>query len=235
MLEVNEIYSGYGKIEILHGISLRAKRNEIVSIIGPNGAGKTTILKTIFGVLTAKKGTIKFKGKDVTNYPPDKIVKMGMALVPQGRAVFPSLTVLENLEMGVFTRDDKQKIKEDLETVFEKFPILKERKHQLGGSMSGGEQQMLAIGRGLMLNPDLLMLDEPSLGLAPKIVETIMNKIVEINESGTTVVMVEQNAKVALEIADRCYVIETGMTKLEGKGSDLLNDETVRKIYLGGV
>lgn len=233
MLEVEDIVSGYGKIDVLHGVSLRAKKGEFVTIIGPNGAGKTTALNTIFGLVKAKEGKVRFKDLDITNKKSDDIVRRGMSLVPQGRAIFPSLTVQENLEMGAFIRNDKAGIKADMEKVFQKFPILKERREQKAGSMSGGEQQMLAIGRGLMLNPDLMMLDEPSLGLAPKIVELIMNRIVEINETGTTIIMVEQNTRVALEVADRCYVLEMGRNKLEGPGKELLNDDRVRRIYLG--
>jgi branched-chain amino acid transport system ATP-binding protein len=253
ILELKNIVSGYGKIEVLHGISLKVKKNEFITIIGPNGAGKTTTLNAILGLVDIWSGYILFKGKDITKrksdyssiegiiqniigyntFSTDQIIKKGISIVPQGRAIFPSLTVQENLEMGAFIRSDTEGVKKDMEKVFQKFPILQERKNQRAGSMSGGEQQTLAVGRGLMLNPDVLILDEPSLGLAPKIVNLIMEKISEINKTGTTIVLVEQNARMALEFADRCYVLEMGQVRLEGSGKDLLNDDRVKKIYLG--
>ncbi len=233
MLELRNIHTFYGKIEALKGINLKVKRGEIVCLIGANGAGKTTTLLTISGIVKPKVGDVIFNEESINNYSPDKIVKSGIVHVPEGRRIFPELTVEENLILGAYIQKDKQKIKENLEKVFTLFPILKERYKQLGGTMSGGEQQMLAIARGLMSEPKILLLDEPSLGLAPKIVEKIFEIITEINSEGTPILLVEQNANLALQISTRGYVIETGKIILEGSSKELLNNDEVKKAYLG--
>jgi branched-chain amino acid transport system ATP-binding protein len=233
MLKVENIAAYYGNVRVLDGVSLECPKGKIVSLIGPNGAGKTTTLRTILGLVKAKEGKVTFSGNDITGTRTDLIIKMGMALVPQGRAVFPTLTVMENLEMGAFVRRDRKEIAEDLQDVFSRFPILKERSRQRAGLLSGGEQQMLAIGRALMARPSLLLLDEPSLGLAPKVVSDIVRKVIEINARGTTILLVEQNARIALEMADFAYVLEFGKIRLSGTGEALRKDENIRKIYLG--
>ena len=233
MLKLNKIHTFYGKIEALKGIDLHVKKGEIVCLIGANSAGKTTTLLTISGIVRPKEGEIIFNDENITNLAPDKIVKKGVVHVPEGRRIFPELTVEENLILGAYTKKDKVKIKEDIEKVFSLFPILKERYKQLAGTMSGGEQQMLAIGRGLMSEPKIMLLDEPSLGLAPKIVEKIFEIIKEINSEGTSILLVEQNANMALQISSRGYVIETGKITLEGSSDELLNNENVKKAYLG--
>ncbi len=233
MLELRNVHTFYGKIEALKGINLKVNKGEIVCLIGANGAGKTTTLLTISGIVKPKEGDVIFDGKTINNYSPDKIVKLGIVHVPEGRRIFPELTVEENLILGAYIQKDKQKIKENLEKVFTLFPILKERFKQLGGTMSGGEQQMLAIARGLMSEPKILLLDEPSLGLAPKIVERIFDIITEINSEGTPILLVEQNANMALQISTRGYVIETGKIILEGSSKELLNNDEVKKAYLG--
>ncbi len=233
MLELRNVHTFYGKIEALKGINLKVNKGEIVCLIGANGAGKTTTLLTISGIVKPKEGDVIFDGKTINNYSPDKIVKLGIVHVPEGRRIFPELTVEENLILGAYIQKDKQKIKENLEKVFTLFPILKERFKQLGGTMSGGEQQMLAIARGLMSEPKILLLDEPSLGLAPKIVERIFDIITEINSQGTPILLVEQNANMALQISTRGYVIETGKIILEGSSKELLNNDEVKKAYLG--
>lgn len=233
ILEVHQLVAGYGKSEVLHGVSLEVAAGEIVTMVGANGAGKSTLLRSIFGLTDIHSGTIKFKGMPITGLPPHAITAHGLALVPQERNVFPSLTVRENLEMGGFTVD-RAALEERIERVFERFPRLRERQHQKAGTLSGGERQMLAIGRGLMTSPELLMLDEPSLGLAPKVVEALFEQIRLIHQSGTTVFLVEQNARRALAIADRAYVLELGRIRHQGSGQELLNDPEVQRAYLGG-
>lgn len=234
MLELNKINVFYGGIHALKDLSIKVNEGEIVTLVGSNGAGKTSMLKTISGIVKTKSGTINYLGKDITNCSASEIVKMGIAHVPEGRRIFGNMTVMENLEMGAFIRKDKSEIKEDYEKIFERFARLKERRTQLAGTLSGGEQQMLAMGRALMLRPKLILLDEPSMGLAPIMVDEIFSIIKEINEGGTTVLLVEQNANMALSIAHRAYVIQTGNIALEGKASDLLKDESVKNTYLGG-
>lgn len=233
MLQVKDLNVYYGAIHALKGLSFEVNQGEIVTLIGANGAGKTTTLHTVSGLLTPKEGTITLMNEEITGTKAHKILGMGMAQVPEGRRVFARMTVQENLAMGAFLRTDKGGIEADFDNVFEKFPRLKERRKQLAGTMSGGEQQMLAMGRALMSRPDILLLDEPSMGLAPILVQEIFNTIEEVNQSGTTVLLVEQNAHMALSIADRAYVLETGKIVLEGDAKDLLNHDDVRKAYLG--
>jgi branched-chain amino acid transport system ATP-binding protein len=233
MLEVHDIEVYYGMIQAIKGLSFEVNEGEVISLIGANGAGKTTILHTITGLLQAKKGNIIFEGKDITKTPAHKIVSMGMAHVPEGRRVFAELSVLENIKMGAYTRKDKNEIQESIEMVYKRFPRLEERKNQLAGTLSGGEQQMLAMGRALMSKPRIILMDEPSMGLSPIFVNEIFDIIREVSEAGTTVLLVEQNAKKALSIADRAYVLETGKIVKTGKASDLLNDESIKKAYLG--
>lgn len=234
MLTVNNIYVYYDTIEVLKGISIKIEKEEIVTLIGANGAGKTTLLMAISGIVPVAEGSIEFNGKDITNLKPSKIVKLGISQVPEGRHIFSKLTVKENLEIGAFTRCDKNEIKKDIEFVFSLFPILKERIKQTGGTLSGGEQQMLAIGRSIMARPQLLLLDEPSLGLAPFMEQLIFKTIKEINkEEKTTILLVEQNAHLALSIANRGYVIETGKIVLSDVSSNLLNNKLVKEAYLG--
>ncbi|WP_315118564.1 ABC transporter ATP-binding protein [uncultured Clostridium sp.] len=234
MLKLDKINVYYGAIHALKDLSIEVKEGEVVTLIGANGAGKTSMLKTISGIVKPKEGAIKYIDKDITDSSASNIVKMGIAHVPEGRRVFANMSVMENLEMGAFIRKDKLEIKEDYEKIFEKFPRLKERRTQMAGTLSGGEQQMLAMGRALMLRPKLILLDEPSMGLAPIMVDEIFSTIQDINKSGTTVLLVEQNANMALSIAHRAYVIQTGKIALEGNGCDLLKDENVKKTYLGG-
>jgi branched-chain amino acid transport system ATP-binding protein len=233
MLVVKDINTHYGNIHALKGVNLEVKQGEIVTLIGNNGAGKTTTLSTITGLCKATSGEVWFKGKNITNTNPSEIVKMGISLSPEGREVFPALTVEENLELGAFTRKDKVEIKQSYDRVYELFPRLYERKKQTAGTLSGGEQQMLAIGRALMSMPQILLLDEPSLGLAPNLVLMIFDLIVEINKQGTTVLLIEQNANMALSIAHRGYVLETGKVVMSGKAEDLKDNEKVKKAYLG--
>jgi branched-chain amino acid transport system ATP-binding protein len=233
MLELSDVRAGYGGIEALKGISLKVAEGEIVTLIGGNGAGKTTTLMTISGVIKVRSGTIKFKGQDLRGMPPHSIVRLGIAQSPEGRKIFPRLTVAENLEMGAFTRRDAAGIAKDMERAFTLFPILAERRKQLAGTMSGGEQQMLAVGRALMSRPKLLLLDEPSLGLAPLIVKKIFEVIAELNKQGTTVLLVEQNARMALKLANRGYVLETGQITLSAEAAKLLEDPKVKSAYLG--
>lgn len=233
LLEVDSLRSGYGVIEILHGVSMHADAGEIVAIIGPNGAGKSTLLKTIYGLVPTRSGTTKFKGEVLTGKKSQEVVARRLALVPQERSVFPSLTVEENLEMGAFIRTDKDEIKKDIEKVFKRFPIIERRRRNPALLLSGGERQALAIARALMLRPEMILLDEPSTGLAPKVVQEVFNIVRELNGEGTSVLLVEQNARMALSVANRAYVLETGQIHLEGKGSDLVHDDRVRKIYLG--
>lgn len=234
LLKVEGVNSGYGEMEILHGVSIEVRKGEIVSIIGPNGAGKSTLLKTIFGLLRPTKGRITFKDKEITGLPPNEIVRKGLCYVPQVDNIFPSLTVQENLEMGAFIEEDPKVISERMEGVYELFPLLRERRRQRVGKMSGGERQMVAIGRALMLDPELLMLDEPSAALAPKLAEMIFAKIKEINGRGVSLLIVEQNAKESLKLAHRGYVLADGQNKLEGPGLQLLTDPEVGRLYLGG-
>ena len=233
MLEVKDLEVYYGVIQAIKGISFHVEEGEVIALIGANGAGKTTTLQTITGMLNAQAGSIQFEGTELTKIPGHKIVSMGMAHVPEGRRVFAQLSVLENLKLGAYTRKDKIKIEESLKRVYKSFPRLEERKNQLAGTLSGGEQQMLAMGRALMSKPRIVLMDEPSMGLSPIFVEEIFNIIKEISAEGTTVLLVEQNAKKALSIADRAYVLETGKIVLEGDAKDLLNDESIKKAYLG--
>jgi len=233
MLKVTNLQVYYGMIQAVKGISFEVGRGEVIALIGANGAGKTTILHTITGLISARSGKIEFEDRDITKLPGHKIVELGMAHVPEGRRVFSELTVLENLNLGAYIRKDKSEIKESLQMVYEKFPRLKERKSQLAGTLSGGEQQMLAMGRALMSKPDIILMDEPSMGLSPIFVNEIFKIIQEISDSGTTVLLVEQNAKKALSIANRAYVLETGTISLQGNAKDLLNDDSVKKAYLG--
>ena len=233
MLEVKDIQVAYGVILAIKGVSFHVNKGEVIALIGANGAGKTTILHTVSGLIAPKSGSVIFEGKDITKIPGHKIVSMGMAHVPEGRRVFAQLTVLQNLKMGAYTRKDKQEIQQTLEMVFERFPRLKERQSQLAGTLSGGEQQMLAMGRALMSHPSIILMDEPSMGLSPIFVNEIFDIIQEVSKSGTTVLLVEQNAKKALSIADRAYVLETGKIVLEGKASELLENDAIKKAYLG--
>ena len=233
LLKVENIEVYYGVIKALKSISFKVNKGEIVALIGANGAGKTTTLQTISGLIQLKSGTITLNGKDITKIAPHKIVSMGMAQVPEGRRVFSQLSVYENLLLGAYTRSNKTEIAENLEMVYSSFPRLKERKKQLAGTLSGGEQQMLAMGRALMSNPEIILMDEPSMGLSPLFVNEIFNIIQKISDLGKTVLLVEQNAKKALSIADRAYVLETGNIVLEGNASDLINNEQIKKAYLG--
>lgn len=233
MLEVRNLNVYFGVIQAIKDISFDVNQGEVVALIGANGAGKTTTLHTVTGLLSAESGTISLDGKDITKTPAHKIVSMGMAHVPEGRRVFASLSVYDNLKMGAYTRKDKKEIQSSLEMVFSAFPRLEERRNQIAGTLSGGEQQMLAMGRALMSKPRILLMDEPSMGLSPLYVNEIFTIIEKIQSEGTTVLLVEQNAKKALSIADRAYVLETGRIIMEGKASDLLEDERVRKAYLG--
>ena len=232
MLEIKDLEVYYGMIQAIKGISFEVNEGEVIALIGANGAGKTTILHTISGLIAPKKGSITFEGQEITKIPAHKIVENGLAQVPEGRRVFPSLSVLQNLKLGAYTRKDKKEIDDTLKMIYERFPRLEERKNQPAGTLSGGEQQMLAMGRALMSHPKIL-LDEPSMGLSPIFVNEIFDIIKQVSASGTTVLLVEQNAKKALSIADRGYVLETGKIVKEGKASDLLNDEAVKKAYLG--
>jgi len=233
MLEVDNINVFYGDLQALWNLSFRVEKGEVAVIAGPNGAGKTTTLKTISGLLHPKSGSISFLGQRIDRVPPHRIVEMGISHVPEGRRLFPNMTVMENLKVGAYTPKAWEKRDDTLEWVFQLFPKLKERKDQLAGTLSGGEQQMLAIGRGLMSRPKLLMLDEPSQGLAPKLVLLTFNMIRNINEEGVTILLVEQNVRRALELADRGYIIETGRVSLEGEGEKLLKSKYVKKAYLG--
>jgi branched-chain amino acid transport system ATP-binding protein len=234
LLEIDSLNVYYGAIHALKGISFFIKKGEIVTLIGANGAGKSTTINTISGLFKPKKGAITFEGKRIDKILPHKIVELGISQAPEGRKIFPNLTTLENLELGAFCRRDKREINQDIEKVFTLFPRLKERIKQNAGTLSGGEQQMLAIGRALMSNPKLLLLDEPSLGLAPILVKSIFNTVLEINQQGTTILLVEQNAHMALQIANRGYVLETGRIVLEDTASNLLNNQQVKEAYLGG-
>ena len=233
MLEVKGLQVYYGVIQALKDISFEVNQGEVIALIGANGAGKTTTLHTLTGLIPAKKGSIVFEGKDITKVPAHKIVEMGIAHVPEGRRVFSQLSVYENLVMGAYTRKDKKEIAENLENVYKRFPRLKERKNQRAGTLSGGEQQMLAMGRALMSNPKMIVMDEPSMGLSPIFVNEIFDIIEKVSAGGTTVLLVEQNAKKALSIADRAYVLETGNIVLSGDAKELMNDDSIKKAYLG--
>ncbi len=233
MLEIKDLQVYYGMIQAIKGVSFEVNEGEVIALIGANGAGKTTILHTITGLLSPKAGSICFEGKDITKVPAHKIVSMGMAHVPEGRRVFSGLTVLQNLKLGAYTRKNKEEIEQTLRTVYDRFPRLEERQNQMAGTLSGGEQQMLAMGRALMSHPKIILMDEPSMGLSPIFVNEIFDIIEQVSKSGTTVLLVEQNAKKALSIADRAYVLETGKIVLDGKAQDLLNDDSIKKAYLG--
>ena len=233
MLEIRDLKVYYGMIQAIKGISFDVNQGEVIALIGANGAGKTTTLQTITGTLSPKSGSIFFEGTDITKVPGHKIVSLGMAHVPEGRRVFSQLSVLENIKLGAYTRKDKKEVEESIRRVYKSFPRLEERKNQLAGTLSGGEQQMLAMGRALMSKPRIILMDEPSMGLSPIFVEEVFRIIKEISTEGTTVLLVEQNAKKALTIADRAYVLETGRIVLQGDAKDLLNNESVKKAYLG--
>jgi branched-chain amino acid transport system ATP-binding protein len=233
LLEVNDVHTYYGNIHALKGITIRVEDGEVVKLIGSNGAGKSTTLKTISGLLKPRQGNVKFQDKRLDQMAPDDIVREGVAQSPEGRRIFSRMTVTENLEMGAYSRTDRAAVKHDMDRVFELFPRLKERRSQTGGKMSGGEQQMLAIGRALMSNPKVLLLDEPSMGLSPILVETIFQVVEDINKQGTTILLVEQNALLALQVANRGYVLQTGAIVMEDTGQNLLQSELVRKAYLG--
>ena len=233
MLRLQEVHAHYGAIHALRGVSLEVEEGQIVTLIGANGAGKSSTLMAISGIIRPTAGRIIFEGEDLTHLPSHAIVRRGISQVPEGRRIFPKLTIMENLEMGAYTRADTAQIRQDLDRVFLLFPLLKDRQSQLSGTLSGGEQQMLAIGRALMARPRLLLLDEPSLGLAPKLVETIFEVIREINAQGTTIMLVEQNAHMALRVAARGYVMEVGLIVLTDKAEHLMANEDVRKAYLG--
>jgi len=235
LLKVEGVTSGYGEMEILHEVSIEIEEGSVVTIIGPNGAGKSTLMKTIFGLLRPWSGRVTFKGEDITGLKPNEIVRKGICYVPQVDNVFSSLTVRENLEMGAYIEDDPAVIRDRMERVYELFPILRERRRQRVGKMSGGERQMVAMGRALMLNPQLLLLDEPSSGLAPKLAEMVFKTMEEINKTtGVSLIIVEQNAKEALSLSDWGYVLADGQNKLEGPGEELLNNPDVGRLYLGG-
>lgn len=233
MLEIKDLEVYYGMIQAIKGVSFEVNQGEVIALIGANGAGKTTILHTITGLLSPKKGSVLFEGTDITKVPAHKIVSMGMAHVPEGRRVFSELSVLENLKMGAYTQKNKAEVEEALQEVYKRFPRLEERKNQMAGTLSGGEQQMLAMGRALMSKPKIILMDEPSMGLSPILVNEIFDIIQAVSKSGTTVLLVEQNAKKALSIADRAYVLETGNITLEGNAKDLLENDSVKKAYLG--
>lgn len=233
MLSVKNLEVHYGMIKAIKDVSFEVNEGEVIALIGANGAGKTTILHTVSGLLQPSKGTVAFEGQDITKVPAHKIVSLGMAHVPEGRRVFSQLTVLENLKLGAYTRKDKNEMEETLKMIYKRFPRLEERKNQISGTLSGGEQQMLAMGRALMSHPKIILMDEPSMGLSPIFVEEVFSIIRDISAGGTTVLLVEQNAKKALNIADRAYVLETGNIILEGDAKELMNDESVKKAYLG--
>jgi len=234
ILKISGLKAAYGSIIALKGVSIEVNEGEIVAVIGANGAGKSTLLKAVSGILPKQGGTVTFMGEDITNLPSDEIVRRGIVQVPEGRQIFNEMSVLDNLKMGAFTRNRKDNLKPDIERMFDLFPILAERRNQKGGSLSGGEQQMLALARALMSHPKLLMLDEPSMGLAPIVVEKIYETIEQISRQGITIILIEQDAMMALSTANRAYVLETGSVALEGYTKDLINDERMREVYLGG-
>jgi branched-chain amino acid transport system ATP-binding protein len=233
MLEVEKVSAGYGMVQVLWNVSFKIKEKEVVSIIGPNGAGKTTLVKTIAGLIQAKNGAIRFKGENIEKLPPYEIVKRGITLIPEGREIFPRLTVDENLLLGAYTIKDKNEVKETKAKVYQIFPVLKKKEKALAQTLSGGEQQMLVICRSLMSNPALLILDEPSLGLAPIIVEKVLDTLEKINEDGVTILLVEQNIRDSLNIAHRAYVLEEGKIIIEGEGRELLSNDHIKEVYLG--
>ena len=233
MLEIKDLEVYYGMIRAIKGVSFDVNEGEVIALIGANGAGKTTILHTITGLLSPKKGSVIFEGQDITKIPAHKIVSLGMAHVPEGRRVFAQMTVYQNLKMGAYTRSSKEEIEASLETVYKRFPRLEERKNQIAGTLSGGEQQMLAMGRALMSKPKIILMDEPSMGLSPILVNEIFDIIQSVSAAGTTVLLVEQNAKKALSIADRAYVLETGKIVTSGDAIELMNDDAIKKAYLG--
>ncbi len=234
VLEMEQIYAGYGGYDVLRGVSLRVFRGEIVSVIGPNGAGKSTIFKTIFGFLRPRTGHIRFQGAEIGGLPPDRMAERGLAYVPQGRCVFPHMTVWENLELGGYIRGDRTALQADLEAVAARFPLLREKRTALAGALSGGQQQVVEMARCLLLRPRLMLVDEPSLGLSPKFAEMIFETIRQVRDAGTTIMLVEQNARRALEISDRGYVLELGQNRYEGTGAELLASADVKRLYLGG-
>ncbi len=234
MLKVDNLHVHYGAIHALKGVSFNLNEGEIVALIGSNGAGKSTLLKTISGLLEATEGEVSYLDEVISGQPAQEIVEKGVIHIPEGRRIFPKMTVVENLEMGAYLLRDRQLISERMEQMFDRFPVLRDRKKQLGGTLSGGEQQMLTMARGLMIGPKLMLLDEPSMGLAPVLVEQVFDLIQEINNQGTSILLVEQNAQMALSIADRAYVLETGKVVLEGEANDVLNDPLVIEAYLGG-
>ncbi|MGD9238949.1 MAG: ABC transporter ATP-binding protein [Desulfobacterales bacterium] len=233
-LIIKDIVSGYSKeLNIIDGVSLSVEKGQMVSIIGPNGAGKSTVLKTIFGILQAREGQVIFKDEDITNIPPVELLKKGFCLVPQGRNLFLLMTVFENLELGAYIKTEKNEIERGIERVYDMFPILEERKNQKAGTLSGGEMQMLEMGRAMLLDPEIMLIDEPSLGLSPKMAHEVFNKIEEINNRGTSILIVEQNADRSLQMSDYAYVIETGKNKCEGPAEQIRNDDEIKKLYLG--
>jgi len=235
LLEASNIVAGYTKeLDILKGISLKVEKDQVVSIIGPNGCGKSTTFRTLFGLLPAREGSVAFDGEDVTNHPPSDLLRRGITFVPQGRHVFPLMTVRENLELGAYIRRDRRQIQEDLDRVYGLFPLLKERAKQKGGSLSGGEMQTLEMGRAMLLNPRLMFLDEPSLGLSPLMANQVFDKVEEIRAAGSTMLIVEQNADRSLKMSDFAYVFETGKNKYEGRADEIRNNEEVKRLYLGG-
>jgi ABC-type branched-subunit amino acid transport system ATPase component len=233
-LEAKDIFAGYGKIEVLNGASIRAAEGEIICIIGPNGSGKSTLLKAVFGLLMPTKGTVSFDGKDITRLEPEQKVRLGIAFIPQGRNVFPSLTVRENLEMGGTILGDEKAVQSAIEEALESYPLLSRKIRDRAGNLSGGEKQILSLARADMVKPGLILMDEPSIGLSPRMIDEVYSKITEINSRGTTFAIVEQNARKALSIANRGYVLDLGQTRLEDTGAGLLNNEEVKKLYLGG-
>ncbi len=234
IIQIDNLDAGYGKIQILYDVSMTVQRGKIVAIIGPNGAGKSTVLKSILGLLTPMKGGILYHDRDISGTPPHRVIELGIGYVPQGRIVFPDMTVRENLEMGGFTSRDSKVFDGNLERCFDLFPVLRDRHKQNAGTLSGGQQQMLAIGRAIMSNPEMIILDEPSLGLSPKFVDTVFEALLAMRDLGLTLLMVEQNAAKALSLSDYAYVLEVGRNRFEGPGPELLADEAVRRMYLGG-
>ncbi|MBU7023222.1 MAG: ABC transporter ATP-binding protein [Theionarchaea archaeon] len=234
MLTITNLVTGYGKIEILHGVNMLINDHQMTVVIGPNGAGKSTIFRAIFGIIKVWDGTISFNGADISKLDTQALLRKGISYVPQGRNIFPLMTIEENLEMGAYIRRDETQVKEDIEQIYKRFPILGERREEEARNLSGGQQQMLEMGRSLLLDPEFIMLDEPSLGLAPNVADKIFKEIIRIKESGKTIMMVEQNAKRALELADYAYVLELGKNKYEGPARDIMENEKVKKLYLGG-
>jgi branched-chain amino acid transport system ATP-binding protein len=233
LLQLQNVVAGYGKADILRGVSLEVRRGQLVVIIGPNGAGKSTVFRTVYGQLTPRQGAIRFAGQDIVGLEPPALLRLGLSYVPQGRNVFPLMTVYENLELGAYIRKDTAQVRRDIERVCEDFPILAERRHQVAGALSGGELQMLEMARALLLTPSLMLIDEPTMGLAPDKVEAIFSSILDIRAMGTTVVMVEQNAKRALELGDYAFVLELGQNRFDGPAHDILANPQVRQLYLG--